>query len=102
MGQDVLFVMDQSEQAPDGTIAGLNHKFSAGWTIDGDGKVTVGGVEKGTVTVTWNDNFHTTVLIDDGIVGQLGGDLTINLVGVQGADANTTVAELFGLTQATA
>ena len=103
VGQDVLFVMDQSEQAPDGTIAGLNHKFSAGWTIDGDGKVTVGGVEKGTVTVTWNDNFHTaTVLIDDGIVDQSGGDLTINLVGVQGADANTTVAELFGLTQATA
>lgn len=95
VGQDVLFVMDQSEQAPDETIAGLNHN-------DGDGKVTVGGVE-GTVTVTWNDNFHTaTVLIDDGIVGQSGGDLTINLVGVQGADANTTVAELFGLTQATA
>ena len=103
VGQDVLFVMDQSEQAPDGTIAGLKHKFSAGWTIDGDGKVKVGGFEKGTVTVTWNDNFHTaTVLIDDGIVGQSGGDLTINLVGVQGADANTTVAELFGLTQATA
>ena len=95
--------MDQSEQAPDGTIAGLNHKFSAGWTIDGDGKVTIDGTEKGTVTVTWNDNFHTaTVLIDDGIVDQSDGDLTINLVGVQGADANTTVAELFGLTQATA
>ena len=42
------------------------------------------------------------MLIDDGIVDQLDGDLTINLVGVQGADANTTVAELFGLTQATA
>ena len=103
VGQDVLFVMNQSEQAPDGTIAGLNHKFSAGWTIDGDGKVTIDGTEKGTVTVTWNDNFHTaTVLIDDGIVDQSDGDLTINLVGVQGADANTTVAELFGLTQATA
>lgn len=103
VGQDVLFVMNQSEQAPGGTIAGLNHKFSAGWTIDGDGKVTIDGTEKGTVTVTWNDNFHTaTVLIDDGIVGQSDGDLTINLVGVQGADANTTVAELFGLTQATA
>ena len=103
VGQDVLFVMNQSEQAPDGTIAGLNHKFSAGWTIDGDGKVTIDGTEKGTVTVTWNDNFHTaTVLIDDGIVDQSDGDLTINLFGVQGADANTTVAELFGLTQATA
>lgn len=103
VGQDVLFVMNQSEQAPDGTIAGLNHKFSAGWTIDGDGKVTIDGTKKGTVTVTWNDNFHTaTVLIDDGIVDQSDGDLTINLVGVQGADANTTVAELFGLTQATA
>ena len=42
------------------------------------------------------------MLIDDGIVDQSDGDLTINLVGVQGADANTTVAELFGLTQATA
>ena len=103
VGQDVLFVMNQSEKAPDGTIAGLNHKFSAGWTIDGDGKVTIDGTEKGTVTVTWNDNVHTaTVLIDDGIEDQLDGDLTINLVGVQGADANTTVAELFGLTQATA
>lgn len=113
VGNDALFIMNQSDRtgAIDNGSDAKGLIFSAGWTFGiqtaADGSVvsvvTTGDSKTGNVTVTWSDNYHTAeVTIDDGIVGQSGGDLTINLVGVQGADANTTVAELFGLTQATA
>lgn len=113
VGNDALFIMNQSDRtgAIDNGSDAKGLIFSAGWTFGiqtaADGSVvsvvTTGDNKTGNVTVTWSDNYHTAeVTIDDTIVGQSTGDLTINLVGVQGADANTTVAELFGLTQATA
>lgn len=97
VGEDVLFIMDQSENGAGDTPTGINHKFSAGWTAENVNKAE-------NVTLEWNDT-HTSVTVtvhDSFVAGSTEGDLVINLVGVQGADANTTVADLFGLDQATA
>ena len=89
VGQDALFIMDQSENGDGATPTGLNHKFSAGWTADNFKNISL----------TWNDDNHTsaTVTVDGSLVSQ-DTDLVINLVGVQGADVDTTAADLFGVT----
>ena len=115
VNEDALFIMNQSDRtgAIDGNSSATGLVFSAGWKFEaqtasnGDlvSAVKTGDGKTGNVTVTWSDNYHTaTVVIDGDLVGQTqaNDDLTINLVGVQGADASTTVADLFGLAQATA
>lgn len=89
VGEDVLFIMDQSEKAPDGTIAGINHQFSAGWDSS----------KFDNITLKWNDDFTSaTVTVPSSVTVDQNEDLVIELVGVQGADASTTVADLFGVT----
>ena len=98
VGEDVLFIMDQSENGAGDTPTGINHKFSAGWTAEDVNKAD-------NVTLAWNDDAHTSATVTvhgTFVAGSTEGDLVINLVGVQGADASTTVADLFGLAQATA
>ena len=98
VGEDVLFIMDQSENGAGDTPTGINHKFSAGWTVEDVNKAE-------NVTLAWNDDAHTSATVTvhgTFVTGSTEGDLVINLVGVQGADASTTVADLFGLAQATA
>ncbi len=34
VGEDVLFIMDQSENGVGNTPTVINHKFSAGWAAD--------------------------------------------------------------------
>ena len=113
MGNDALFIMDQSDRTGNIDANGAGLVFSSGWkfgkqsVVDGTAtsSVTTAGDSgmTGDVTVVWSDNFHTaTVTIDGSLVNQNSDDLVITLVGVQGATDSTTVADLFGLAQATA
>lgn len=113
VGNDALFIMDQSDRTGNIDANGAGLVFSSGWkfgkqsVVDGTAtsSVTTAGDSgmTGDVTVVWSDNFHTaTVTIDGSLVNQNSDDLVITLVGVQGATDSTTVADLFGLAQATA
>lgn len=110
VGQDFLFVMDQSDRTGDGD-KGL--VFSAGWTkaeLTGD----IGGRDNFLLAMTGENSFKLIISKDflneqNGVSAaaeslaastnvQADADLVINLVGVQNADASTTVADLFGIT----
>lgn len=112
VGQDFLFVMDQSDRTGDGAGGLL---FSAGWTkAELMGKDITSGKDNVVLAMTGENSFKITISKEflneqDTVSGAGGGggsntpasaDLVINLVGVQNADASTTAADLFGITAA--
>lgn len=93
VGEDVLFIMNQSENGEGGKPTGINHKYSAGWSADALNNTA-------NVTIDWHGGHTsaTVTVLEGGAFGIAdGGNLVIELVGVQGADAGTTVADLFGV-----
>lgn len=105
VGQDYLFVMDQSDRdmaASNGD--GDKLTFSGGWTKEQlTGKI--GSVDNFLLAMTGENSFKL-IISEEFLQAQeqtsnfdrASGDLVINLVGVQNADASTTVADLFGIT----
>lgn len=105
VGQDYLFVMDQSDRdmaINDGD--GDKLTFSGGWTKEQlTGKT--GSVDNFLLAMTGENSFKL-IISQEFLEGQeqannfvkASADLVINLVGVQNADASTTVADLFGIT----
>lgn len=111
VGQDYLFVMDQSDRdmaANNGD--GDKLTFSGGWTKE----QLTGKTETAASSGIFVDNFllaktgensFKIIISEEFLKAQeqssnfspASGDLVINLVGVQNADASTTVADLFGI-----
>lgn len=89
VGQDVLFIMDQSENGDGDSPVGINHKFSAGWDTS----------KFENIDLQWNNNDYTaaTITVKSAVtVDNEGTDLVIELVGIQGANSETSIEDFFG------